>query len=100
MTTKSDPKKRVLMREVQFEFLAPDAREVYLVGSFNKWNSSETSMQRDKNGIWKKTLFLDSGKYEYRFIVDGEWENDPSCPGCVPNEFGTQNCVRTVSRKE
>ncbi len=84
------------MREVQFEFLAPDAREVYLVGSFNDWNISETPMQKDKNGVWEKTLSLEAGKYEYRFIVDGKWENDPSCPGCVPNEFGTQNCVRTV----
>jgi len=84
------------MREVQFEFLAPDAREVYLVGSFNDWNISETPMQKDKNGIWKKTLSLEAGKYEYLFFVDGDWENDPSCSCCVPNEFGTQNCVRTV----
>lgn len=96
MERKSEPKERILMREIQFEFLAPDAREVYLVGSFNDWNISETPMQKDKNGIWKKTLSLEAGKYEYRFIVDGKWENDPSCPGCVPNEFGTQNCVRTV----
>ncbi len=51
MERKSEPKERILMREVQFEFLAPDAREVYLVGSFNDWNISETPMQKDKNGI-------------------------------------------------
>ena len=96
MERKSEPKERILMREVQFEFLAPDAREVYLVGSFNDWNISETLMQKDKNGIWKKPLSLEAGKYEYRFIVDGKWENDPSCPGCVPNKFGTKNCVRSV----
>lgn len=96
MAGKTKPKGRILIRKVQFEFLAPDAREVYLVGSFNDWNKSGTPMKKDENGIWGKTLSLEAGKYEYRFFVDGSWENDPSCPGCVPNEFGTQNCVRTV----
>ena len=87
---------RILTREVQFEFLAPDAKKVHLVGDFNKWNISETPMKEDKNGIWKTTLPLEAGRYEYRFLVDGNWKNDPSCSCCVPNEFGSQNCVRIV----
>ena len=41
-------------------------------------------------------LSLEAGIYEYRFFVDGNRENDPSCSSCVPNEFGTKNCVRSV----
>jgi hypothetical protein len=36
------------------------------------------------------------GRYEYRFLRDGNWENDRSCSGCVPNDFGSLNCVRIV----
>ena len=37
-------------------------------------------------------------RYEYRFFVDGKWENDPACPlsSCVVNEFGSSNCVKIV----
>jgi 1,4-alpha-glucan branching enzyme len=53
-------------------------------------------MKKDKKGIWKATVSLKPGRYEYRFLVDGNWENDPSCAGCVSNEFGSKNCVRIV----
>jgi 1,4-alpha-glucan branching enzyme len=53
-------------------------------------------MKKDKKGVWKAAVSLKPGKYEYRFLVDGNWENDPSCTGCVSNEFGSKNCVRIV----
>lgn len=89
-------KTKILTRKVQFEFPASEAQEVYLAGDFNDWDSSANAMKKDKKGLWKTTLSLKPGRYEYRFLVDGNWENDPSCAGCVPNEFGSQNCVRIV----
>ncbi len=83
-------------RKVQFEFPSPEAKEVYLVGEFNGWDTHAEKMKKDKNGIWKATLSLKPGRYEYRFFVDGFWENAPSCSGCVPNEFGSLNCVKIV----
>jgi 1,4-alpha-glucan branching enzyme len=83
-------------KKVQFEFPAPEAQKVYLAGDFNNWDPSANPMKKDKKGIWKTALSLKPGRYEYRFLVDGNWENDPSCRGCVPNEFGSQNCVRIV----
>lgn len=80
----------------KFEFLAPDAKEVYLGGSFNNWDALAKPMKKDKKGIWKATVKLVPGRYEYRFFVDGNWENDPSCPGSVINDFGSINCVRVV----
>ena len=80
----------------KFEFPAPDAREVCLGGSFNNWNATANPMKKDKKGIWKVTLKLAPGRYEYRYFVDGKWENDSSCSGCVPNDFGSMNCVRVV----
>ena len=83
-------------KAAQFEFLAPDACEVFIAGGFNNWDERANSMEKDKNGVWKITLSLMPGRYEYRFVADGKWENDPSCSGCVPNEFGSLNCVRIV----
>jgi hypothetical protein len=83
--------------EIKFEFSAPEAKEVSLVGDFNQWNGDANPMKRDKKGIWEVTLALEPGRYEYRFIADGNWENDPSCSCCVANEFGGENCVRIVA---
>ena len=89
-------KTKILTKKVQFEILAPAAQEVYLAGDFNNWDASSNPMKKDKKGIWKITLSLKPGTYEYRFLVDGNWENDPACCDSVPNEFGSQNCVRIV----
>jgi 1,4-alpha-glucan branching enzyme len=83
-------------RKVQFEFPASEAQEVCLAADFNNWDIKADPMKKDKKGIWKISLSLKPGRYEYRFLVDGKWENDPSCCDCVPNEFGSQNCVRIV----
>jgi 1,4-alpha-glucan branching enzyme len=96
MAAKSKTKTKIQTKNVQFEFLAPNAQEVYLVGNFNDWDVGANRMKKDKNGVWKATLLLKPGRYEYRFLVDGNWENDPGCSCCVPNEFGSENCVRVV----
>jgi 1,4-alpha-glucan branching enzyme len=83
-------------KKIQFEFLAPDAQKVYLAGDFNDWDTRTHLMKKDKKGIWKATLPLRPGRYEYRFLKDGSWENDPACAGCVPNDFGSKNCVKIV----
>ncbi len=82
--------------KVQFEFVAPEAQRVYLTGDFNNWDTHGHPMKKDKKGTWKTTVSLKPGKYEYRFLKDGNWENDPACAGCVPNDFGSMNCVRIV----
>lgn len=83
--------------KITFEFTAPEKKEVSLVGNFNQWNSQANPMKKDKKGIWKVAISLAPGRYEYRFVADGNWENDPSCSGCVANEFGGENCIRIVA---
>jgi hypothetical protein len=41
-------------------------------------------------------LTLAPGRYEYRFIVDGEWMADPLAKDFVPNPFGGQNSLLEV----
>jgi len=95
-TREGKTKRKVQARKVQFEFLSPEAKEVYLVGKFNNWDTHANIMKKDKGGIWRITRSLKPGRYGYRFFVNGNWENDPSCYDCVPNEFGSQNCVKIV----
>ena len=95
-TSKKKPKVSQNLKQTEFSFLAPEAQRVSIGGSFNQWNPSSHPLKRDKKGIWKISLPLSPGQYEYRFFVDEEWQTDPNCPTCVENPFGTLNCVRIV----
>lgn len=54
-----------------------DAKEVFLTGSFNQWATNDLVMTK-KDGSWQKTMNLKPGKYLYKFIVDGNWKEDPN----------------------
>lgn len=75
---------------------APGARSVVVTGTFCDWANEGHPLKHDGNGTWKATLTLPAGRYEYRFLVDGTWQDDPSCTERVPNPFGTENCVLEV----
>jgi 1,4-alpha-glucan branching enzyme len=94
---KISPKKMSNKRRVTFSLSAPSAREVSLGGDFNHWDAIAHPMKKDANGLWKKTLVLAPARYEYKFMVDGGWQNDPKNDQTCPNCFGTQNNVINVS---
>jgi 1,4-alpha-glucan branching enzyme len=99
-SVKSEAKgKETSTQKIQFVYPASEARKVFLGGDFNSWDILANPMKQDKNGIWKVTVNMKPGRYEYRFFVDEKWENDPSCTGCVPNKFGSMNCVKIVEQK-
>lgn len=81
---------------VEFEYFAPHALSVYVAGSFNGWDPLKTPLKRDREGRWKAALTLKPGRYEYRYWVDHSWENDQRPVECIPNAFGTWNCVIVV----
>ena len=83
-------------RRVTFKLFAPEAQEVLLSGSFNDWSYDATPLKKEPSGVWKTLVSLSPGTYEYRFIVDGQWRDDPECPLRVENPFGAENCVRVV----
>ena len=89
-------KKEVKSKRVAFSLEAPQVERVSVAGDFNHWNPAAHPLKRDKKGVWKIWLYLPPGTYEYRFWVDGEWQNDPKCADCVANPYGTFNCVRKV----
>ncbi len=83
---------------VQFVIVAPAASEVSLVGDFNDWNPSATPMELvADNRVWTVTIPLNSGRYRYAFLVDGDtWLSDPSAPPVRDDEFGRPGSVVTI----
>jgi len=82
---------------VCLDLYAPDAEAVFVAGSFNCWQTSATPLQKQASGRWVVELMLEPGRHEYRFVVDGQWANDPWSPAIVGNPFGSTNCVLWVA---
>jgi 1,4-alpha-glucan branching enzyme len=75
----------------------PGAEAVCIAGSFNDWHPQVTEMINVGGDRWAKALTLPPGRYEYRFVVDGQWKDDPAASDKVGNPFGTRNAVLNVS---
>ncbi|HMR43370.1 MAG TPA: hypothetical protein PKC40_06030 [Saprospiraceae bacterium] len=71
------------------------AKKVVLAGSFNDWNERDLKMERTESG-WKTSLDLTSGKYYYKFIVDGKWMTDPGNPLSEYDNSGNLNSILLV----
>ncbi len=82
------------LRETDLFINMPAAREVYLVGDFNNWKiNDESSLIKAEDGRWAKKVALPSGKYRYKFIVDGEWTLDSKNSERELNPFGTFDSI-------
>jgi 1,4-alpha-glucan branching enzyme len=88
----SEKSERGPEKPVEFRADFPEAKEVALAGSFNNWDPIRNQMQKDATG-WKTTVWLPPGRYEYKFVVDGQWRDDPKARECALNPFGGTNCV-------
>lgn len=95
--SKIKPKIKPQRRRVVFSFRAPEADLVALVGSFNNWDPRRHPMHNKGYGLWKKTVTLAPGEYEYKYWIDGEWREDPRNHRTLPNPFGTSNNIVAVS---
>lgn len=89
--------KRVKEKDVEFQLNAPQAKSVVLTGSFNSWSQNGIKMLKNKNGTWKTNVNLKPGRYEYKYVVDGQWWTDPANKNTSSNSFGSQNSVKDVS---
>ena len=84
---------------VHLEVFQPEAIDVCVAGSFNDWQPQATPLVPLGNGRWAKELTLPAGRYEYRFVVDGQWVSDPAASEIAPNPFGSVNSVVTVGAR-
>ncbi len=91
------PAKKTSKLKETFQLEAPAAAAVLLAGDFTDWESQPIQMKRDRSGVWKTTVPLAPGAYQYRFMVDGQWADDPQASAHAGNPFGSANCVRNVA---
>jgi chromosome partitioning protein len=84
-------------REASFRITAPDAKDVHIVGDFNHWKINDASrLSKNDDGSWEKRYVLPTGKYRYKFVVDGEWVLDSLNQEKEQNPYGTYDSVKKL----
>jgi chromosome partitioning protein len=82
---------------VMFITLYPRASTVQLAGDFNNWQPQNTSLEKvADNGVWQIKLPMSPGRYRYRLVVDGQWQQDPYNNQTEMNPYGECNSVIEV----
>lgn len=77
----------------EFRFEAGSADEVCLAGDFNRWKVCDARLSRVGEDVWSVSLELPPGRYEYMFVVDGQWVTDPHAMGFRDDGFGNKNAI-------
>ncbi len=58
----------------------------------------ESRVQQDGEGrVWTKILNLPPGTYQYRYVVDGEWKEDPTNPRGIDGPIGGRISLLVVN---
>ena len=47
-------------------------------------------------GVYSGVIMLEPGTYEYKFVIDGEWQLDENNPNFSHNDFGSLNSMLVV----
>jgi len=82
---------------VVFVTLYPRAGSVQVAGDFNNWQPEQTPMLKvGDSGVWQTEMNLSPGRYRYRLVVDGQWQQDPYNELTELNPFGGFNSVVEV----
>lgn len=92
-------------RRITLTFTGLNSTDLKIAGDFNGWEpdrgvttSHETTSMG--NGIISKTFQAEPGAYQYRLIIDGNWQEDPTNANRTINEFGETNSVLIVEQEE
>jgi Glycogen recognition site of AMP-activated protein kinase len=92
-------------KKVNLAFDTTPGKTVLVAGEFNDWEIDEADRHKklrkmkeeDQPGHYTITMFLPTGKHEYKFFVEGEWHMDPLATEKALNAFGTYNSVLEVN---
>ncbi len=66
------------IKMVTFSIKKPAAKEIMLAGDFNGWDQKSTPLKKGNDGTFSLTMPLKPGRYNYKFIIDGNWTADPA----------------------
>jgi chromosome partitioning protein len=83
-------------KSIKFITLYPRAKAVQIAGDFNNWKPQQTIMKASNDGKWELAMELAPGKYRYRMVVDGQWQQDPYNGNVEVNPYGEYNSILEV----
>ena len=87
------------MENGKIKFIWPDnrAERVYLVGDFNKWNEQSLPMRKSRGRGFELELDIPPGRYQFKYLIDGIWWNDPNADDYKNNFWGSEDSVICVN---
>jgi chromosome partitioning protein len=87
-------------REVTVSYRDAIARDVRIAGDFNGWVPDKDVRSHlhvaGRDRVWTKVLTLPPGRYRYRYLIDGEWREDPENPERTAAALGGRHSVLVV----
>ncbi len=89
-------REKALRQMVVLTFNDIECSRLQLAGDFNDWVPDQNVETRKLNGRWQKVFTAEPGVYEYRLLVDGKWQADPTNPYEIPNDLGGINSLLQV----
>lgn len=92
-----NPQRLTKRQMVVLNFNEIECSRLQLAGDFNDWIPDRDVETRKVNGHWQKIFTADPGVYEYRLVIDGIWQQDPTNSVEVPNELGSINSLLQVT---
>jgi 1,4-alpha-glucan branching enzyme len=83
---------------IRFTLLAPKAKQVALVGSFNGWSPTAHGMvPLGSDGFWSVVVPLSKGEHAFMYLIDGtKWIAPPLAQDFVTDGFGNTNGIVVV----
>ena len=83
---------------ITFTYVGEADHSVALVGCFNSWHGEKDVLTKNEaDGTWTITKALPPGRYEYKFLVDGErFVQDPNAVETDSDGVGGNHSVITV----
>lgn len=90
-----------VLHQTRFFINSPKAKSVYITGTFNDWSLDDSCrLKKNEEGVWEVNVPLKPGRYEYQFIVDGIWKEDPNNAQKARNPYGDNNSLIEVRASE
>ena len=87
-------------RRITLSFGDIASTDVKIAGDFNGWIPDKQVETRLHHGIITKSLRLNPGSYQYRLVIDGQWQEDPTNPNQAANIYGEINSILKVEAQE
>ena len=89
----------IITRTFRYTFTALPKSEnpkAFLAGTFNNWSPTSLPMIPDQNGIPFLTMYLEPGRYFFKYLLDGEIVTDANLPVIADGRGGEMNMLNIV----